>query len=175
MNRLECEMTKVLFVCLGNICRSPTAEGVFRKLLEDRKMTSQFDVDSAGTSDWHEGHSPDPRSQEEARRRGIDLGFIRSRPVRPEDFTRFDYIVAMDNANLDELEERCPDSLTHRLHLFTSFAPELGITGVPDPYYGGPKGFERVFDIIEASARGLLAHIERAKAVSSGADTPGGQ
>lgn len=153
-------MTKVLFVCLGNICRSPTAEGIFRQMAEEHGLSTQIEVDSAGTSDWHTGHPPDPRAQEEARRHGINLSALRARPVEADDFQRFDYIIAMDSSNLDELCQLCPATFRDRLHLCTSFAPELGIKDVPDPYFGGSKGFKRVFAIIEQSARGLLAHIE---------------
>lgn len=156
--------TKVLFVCLGNICRSPTAEGVFRKLVEDRGLSGDFEIDSAGTSAWHRGEAPDPRSQEEALRHGIDLSRQRSRPVVPQDFHQFDYIVAMDGENLRELRKRCPASLQGRLHRLPAFAPELGVSDVPDPYYGGARGFENVFEIVRAGAAGLLAAIEKEQA-----------
>jgi protein-tyrosine phosphatase len=156
--------TGVLFVCLGNICRSPTAEGVFRKLVEDRGLAAAFQIDSAGTSGWHRGEPPDPRSQQEALRHGIDLSRQRSRPVLPQDFQQFDYIVAMDSANLHELRKRCPANLQTRLHRLTAFAPDLGINDVPDPYYGGEKGFEAVFNIVRAGAEGLLEAIERDRA-----------
>lgn len=154
------EKVRVLFVCLGNICRSPTAEGVFRKLVEDRGLGAHFEIDSAGTSGWHEGEPPDPRSREEAARHGIDLGGQRSRAVRAEDFRQFDYILAMDAMNLRELRKRCPADLRGRLHRMTSFAPSQGVADVPDPYYGD-DGFEHVFNIIAASAEGLLDAIER--------------
>ncbi len=154
---------KVLFVCLGNICRSPTAEGVFRKLLEDRGLSKDYLVDSAGTSGWHQGEPPDPRSREEALRHGVDISAQRSRPVVSEDFERFDYLVAMDGANLRELRKRCPDKYRDRLHRLTAFAPALGVKDVPDPYYGGDRGFEEVYRIIEAGAEGLLEASEEAR------------
>lgn len=155
------EKVRVLFVCLGNICRSPTAEGVFRKLVADRGLADAFEIDSAGTSAWHRGEPPDPRSREEARRHGINLDAQRSRPVQADDFQRFDYILAMDGMNLRELRKRCPDPLQSRLHRLTAFAPALGVADVPDPYYGGDRGFETVFNIIAASAEGLLETIQQ--------------
>jgi len=156
----------VLFVCLGNICRSPTAEGVFRALVESEGLADSFHIDSAGTSGWHKGELPDPRSMKEALRHGVDLSSQRSRAVDDRDFTRYHYILAMDYANLKELKKRCPENLQGRLKLFTSFAPELGIAEVPDPYYDGPKGFEHVFRIAEASAKGLLQAIVRDRALA---------
>ncbi len=152
---------KVLFVCLGNICRSPTAEGVFRALVEEQGLSDRIEIDSAGTSGWHENEPPDSRSQEEAVRHGVDLSGQRSRAVVPGDFQRFDYICAMDSANLKELKRTCPRGQEKRIYCFTAFAPELKVQDVPDPYYGGERGFERVYDIVEASAQGLLAAIER--------------
>jgi len=150
---------KVLFVCLGNICRSPTAEGVFRALVEERGLAHQFEIDSAGTSGWHRGAPPDSRSQAEALRHGVDLSGQRSRAVAPDDFQYFDYICAMDSDNLKALKRMCPKGLEKKLYRFTAFAPELKTQHVPDPYYGGDRGFENVYNIIEASARGLLDHI----------------
>jgi protein-tyrosine phosphatase len=156
----------VLFVCLGNICRSPTAEGVFRALVESEGLAASFHIDSAGTSGWHKGELPDPRSMKEALRHGVDLSSQRSRAVEDRDFNKFHYIVAMDYANLKELKKRCPENLQDRLKLFTSFAPELGIAEVPDPYYDGPQGFTHVFRIAEASAKGLLQAIVRDRALA---------
>ena len=153
--------TRVLFVCLGNICRSPTAEGVFRALVTQRGLSDQIEIDSAGTSGWHENEAPDPRSQEEALRHGVDLSGQRSRAVVPGDFQRFDYICAMDSPNLKELRRMCPKGQEKRLYRFTDFAPELKVQEVPDPYYGGDRGFERVYNIVEACAKGLLDTIER--------------
>lgn len=147
---------KILFVCLGNICRSPTAEGIFRHLVKSKGMEGSFEIDSAGTSHWHVGEQPDPRAIQEAQRHGIDISEQRSRQVAREDFDQFDYIVGMDPENCRELRKLSPEHLQHKIHLLTDYAPELDVEGVPDPYYGGPKGFPKVFGIIEASAKGIL-------------------
>lgn len=152
-------MVKVLFVCLGNICRSPTAEGVFRTLVARQGLADRIVVDSAGVGSWHVGSPPDQRAQQAARRRGIDLSGQRARQARAGDFRRFDYVVAMDADNRRELERLCPPGEEHRLHLLMDFAPELGLSDVPDPYYGDAGGFEAVLDLIERASEGLLAHI----------------
>ncbi|MFQ5763399.1 MAG: low molecular weight protein-tyrosine-phosphatase [Rhodospirillales bacterium] len=152
-------MVKVLFVCLGNICRSPTAEGVFRTLVERQGFSDRIAVDSAGVGSWHVGSPPDRRAQRAARRRGIDLSGQRARQAGASDFRRFDYVVAMDADNRRQLEGLCPPGEEHRLHLLMDFAPELGRSDVPDPYYGGAGGFEAVLDMIERASEGLLAHI----------------
>ena len=152
-------MTKVLFVCLGNICRSPTAEGVFRGLVERRGLGGRIEIDSAGTSGWHIGVPPDTRAQAEAKRRGLDISGLRSRKVAADDFVRFDYIIAMDRENLADLAEQCPPLFRDRLHLFTEFAANPGGPDVPDPYYGGPSGFMKVFDLVTECSEGLLARI----------------
>lgn len=154
-------MVRVLFVCLGNICRSPTAEGVFRALAEREGLAGRIEVDSAGVGSWHVGSPPDRRAQRAARRRGIDLSGQRARQAEAQDFRRFDYVVAMDPANRRELERLCPPGEEHRLHLLMDFAPELGRRDVPDPYYGGAGGFEAVLDMIERASQGLLAHIRK--------------
>ena len=151
-------MTGVLFVCLGNICRSPTAEAVFRDLLAIRNLDADVLVDSAGTADYHVGEPPCPQMRRVARRRGIDMDHLRARRVRPEDFERFDYIYAMDLANYNELLRMAPDEHRHKVRLFLEHAPELG-SDVPDPYYGGVHQAERVFDIIEAGADAILQHL----------------
>ena len=152
-------MTKVLFVCLGNICRSPTAEGVFRDLLARENLTQQIQVDSAGTGDWHIGKAPDNRTVIAARQRGYDLSSLRARQVSARDFAEFDYIVAMDNANLSDLQLMKPQGYTGHLGLFLAFAARNDYCEVPDPYYGGQDGFELVLDLIEDASRGLLKHI----------------
>ena len=149
----------VLFVCMGNICRSPTAEGVFRHLLRQSELAPHVHTDSAGTHAYHVGEPPDPRAQATARRRGIDIGDLRARRVTPEDFHRFHYVLAMDEDNYGVLARICPPGREDRLRLFLEFAPEAGLREVPDPYYGGGEGFERVFDLVEAAARGLLEDI----------------
>ncbi len=152
-------MVRVLFVCLGNICRSPTAEGVFRALVEREGVARCIEVDSAGTHDYHIGAPPDGRAQEAACRRGIDISDLRGRKVTAADFTRFDYVLAMDRSNHEHLRRLCPKGEERRLRLFLEFAPDLGLPDVPDPYYGGRQGFEAVLDLIEIAARGLLRHI----------------
>ncbi len=151
----------VLFVCMGNICRSPTAEGVFAKRLADAGLDERVDVDSAGTHAYHVGEPPDPRAQRTAASRGVDLSRQRARKAVAEDFETFDYVLAMDRDNLERLREICPEGAEHKLQLFLSYAAELDIDEVPDPYYGGPAGFDRVLDMIEAAADGLLEEIRK--------------
>jgi protein-tyrosine phosphatase len=154
------ENTSVLFVCLGNICRSPLAEGIFLHLLQAEGLASRFTVDSAGTGAWHVGNLPDPRSQEVAARNGITLP-SRARQVTDQDFGEFDIVVAMDRSNLGDLEHlKARLGGDARLVLMRDFDPDPGDGQVPDPYYGGPDGFDRVYDMVLRSARGLLAHLE---------------
>ncbi len=152
---------KVLFVCMGNICRSPTAHGVFEHLLREHGLDHLIEVDSAGTHAYHVGEPPDPRAQETARQRGYELAHQRARRVQEADFLEFDYIVAMDRANYEDLKSIALPGHEERLHLFLDFAPEVSEDEVPDPYYGGPQGFQRVLDMIEEAAQGLLAEIRR--------------
>mgnify|MGYP001827497730 CR=1 FL=1 len=152
---------RVLFVCMGNICRSPTAQGIFRKLLEWQGLQVLVETDSAGTHAYHVGEPPDHRAQETAMRRGIDLGDLRARRVEKGDFERFDYVLAMDRDNYDILRSICPPDHAGKLTLFMDFAPHLETREVPDPYYGGARGFEQVFDMAEAAAEGLLSDIRR--------------
>lgn len=152
-------MVKVLFVCMGNICRSPTAQGVFAHLVNSEELSDAITIDSAGTYAYHVGESPDERARAAAMKRGIDLGSQRARRVAEPDFLEFDYVLAMDRDNYDELLSICPPGHTDKLRLFLEFAPELGVQEVPDPYYGGITGFERVLDLIEQASRGLLANI----------------
>ena len=152
--------TAVLFVCLGNICRSPMAEGVFRHILDETQLSDRFRVDSAGTGGWHVGESPDIRSVRTAAAHGVTLSG-HSREIRPEDFRQFDYIVAMDQSNLTHLQlyqEGVGGGAA--LYLLREFDPQGGPGAeVPDPYYGGPSGFDDVFAMVERSCRGLLDHI----------------
>lgn len=151
---------RVLFVCMGNICRSPVAEGVFRRMLEGAGLSERVYVDSAGTHSYHIGAPPDTRSQATALRRGVNLRHLRARQVTVADFAEFDYLLAMDRDNFEHLLELCQDSaLRNRVRLFLDFAPHLPEREVPDPYYGGPGGFDRVMDLVEEAAQGLLAHI----------------
>lgn len=152
-------MVKVLFVCLGNICRSPAAEGVFRDLVAQAGFDDRIAVDSAGTSGWNIGKAPDSRSQSVMRRRGIDISALRARRISAEDFRRFDYVIAMDAANVFTLAAICPADAGDRLHLLLDFAPETGRREVPDPYHGGIDAFEDMLSLIESGAAGLLRHI----------------
>ena len=158
---------KVLFVCLGNICRSPTAEVVFRAIAAREAGEFEVDIDSAGTAGYHIGAPPDARSQQAARRRGYEMSALRARMVAPEDFERFDLILAMDRENLAVLRRRAPRESHNRIRLFLEFAPDLGTSEVPDPYYGGPNGFEEVLDLVEGAARALLTHLRRAPRASA--------
>src|SRR5688572_23904249 len=149
---------KVLFVCLGNICRSPTAEGVLRNIAAREYPALKLEIDSAGTAHYHVGEPPDRRTVAAARRRGYDLAGLRARQIQPDDFHRFDFVLAMDRANLSELESRRLGA-TAEVALFMSFAADSEYDEVPDPYYGGTEDFERVLDLCEAAARGLLARL----------------
>lgn len=156
-------MVRVLFVCMGNICRSPTAEGVFRAMIERSGLTTQVEVDSAGTHGYHIGAAPDPRAQKAARMRGYDLSRLRARRVEDTDFTHYDHILAMDHGNLDILRSNCPSEHHHRLGLLLDYARSYEVEEVPDPYYGGPEGFERVLDLIEDAVGGLIDKIQAQK------------
>lgn len=148
---------RVLFVCLGNICRSPTAEGVFRHLLAREAPELRVEVDSAGTAGYHIGDPPDLRSQRAAARRGIDLSGLRARQVTPADFGHFGLILAMDRDNLAELQRMRPARSRAQLRLFLDYAPQLDLREVPDPYYGDASAFEEVLDLAAAASRGLIA------------------
>jgi protein-tyrosine phosphatase len=150
---------KVLFVCMGNICRSPTAEGVFKGLVERAGLGEEIVSDSAGTHDYHVGEAPDPRAQSAARARGYDLSRLCARQVKPRDFSEFDYVLAMDEANLGQLRHLCPPGHAGKVRLFMEFAGQGAPREVPDPYYGGAPGFERVLDLVERASRGLLDHL----------------
>ncbi|WP_439861645.1 low molecular weight protein-tyrosine-phosphatase [Pseudomonas sp. MBLB4136] len=150
---------RVLFVCLGNICRSPTAEGVFRHKLREAGLEARVQVDSAGTGDWHVGKAPDLRTRQAALRRGYDLSALRARQVAGDDFRRFDLILAMDGSNLQHLQRLRPSANAAELDLFLR-RYQLALDEVPDPYYGGEDGFEQVLDLIEQASDALLAEIQ---------------
>ena len=154
-------VTRILFVCLGNICRSPLAEGAFRRLVEERGLEHLVEIDSAGTGSWHIGEPPDERARGAASLRGIDISGLRARKVRREDFEHYDLILAMDQENHMNLTRMAPPEHKGKIRLFLSYAPGQPESEVPDPYYGGRQGFEHVLDLVEAASRGLLAEIEK--------------
>jgi protein-tyrosine phosphatase len=149
----------VLFVCMGNICRSPTAEAVFRHYAGNAGLTGYILIDSAGTHDYHIGDAPDARAQRAAQQRGYDMSGLRGRQVDEGDFHRFDYVLAMDRANLAILRRLAPQGSNAQVRLFLEYARHHTEREVPDPYYGGASGFERVLDMAEDAAEGLLQHI----------------
>lgn len=151
----------VLFVCMGNICRSPTAEGVFRKLASEAGLDGQVLADSAGTHSYHVGAPPDSRAAAAARARGFDLSTLRARRVVAEDFHRFDLILAMDEDNLEDLRQIAPDGTRAELRLLLEFTPGRGGLAVPDPYYGGRSGFEHVLDLVTEACAGLVEELRR--------------
>ncbi|MBF0265147.1 MAG: low molecular weight phosphotyrosine protein phosphatase [Gammaproteobacteria bacterium] len=151
---------KVLFVCMGNICRSPTAHGVFQNLVNDNNMANNFEIDSAGTHAYHVGEKPDKRAMSTASGKGVDLSYIRARQVEVSDFSYYDYILAMDQDNYSNLMRIAPDEYHSKVHLFLDFAEKnKTFKEVPDPYYGGIKGFDNVFDMVDDASHGLLNHI----------------
>ncbi|MCE2510906.1 MAG: low molecular weight phosphotyrosine protein phosphatase [Alphaproteobacteria bacterium] len=147
---------------MGNICRSPTAEGIFRAMAEEAGIAHLVDIDSAGTHGYHVGEPPDPRAQDAARDRGIEIGNLRARQFQKDDFQDFDYVLAMDRQNHAILLDLCPSEYRDRLHLFLSFAAETRVRDVPDPYYGNIDRFDRALDLIEQGAAGLLTEIQTA-------------
>jgi protein-tyrosine phosphatase len=149
----------ICFVCLGNICRSPTAEAVMRAQVELAGLASHIGIDSAGTGDWHVDRAPDTRAQDAARQRGYDLSAARGRQVGKADFERFDLLLAMDEANLHELRKLCPHEHQHKVRLLMEFAAQAESREVADPYFGGTQGFERVLDQCETACHGLLAEL----------------
>jgi protein-tyrosine phosphatase len=150
----------ILFVCMGNICRSPTAEGVLRQQLQQRGWAERVRVDSAGTHAYHVGSPPDERSQAHARRRGYELAALRARVLEADDFAAFDLILTMDEHNLERARARCPAALRHKIEPVAQYFRHSRLTEVPDPYYGGADGFQAVLDLLEDAAQGLLAALE---------------
>ena len=151
---------KVLFVGLGKICRSPTAEGVFNHALEQAGMADEVVVDSCGVGNWHVGKAPDMRAQQAAQRRGVDLSGLRARQLSEQDFAEFDYVLGMDQDNLRAMRELKPANSKAHIGLFLDFAGTPGAE-VPDPYYGGEEGFEDVLNMVEAASKGLIQHLKR--------------
>jgi len=162
---------RLLFVCLGNICRSPMAEGVFRRVAAEQGVLDRFEVDSAGLGNWHVGQAPDNRAQEAAGNRGIDISGQSARQVTLKDFASFDLLLAMDSSNHDQLTQIAPRAARCKIRRFLDFAPHTATKDVPDPFYGGSEGFDHALDLIEAAARGLLADLlaDDARTVTKGA------
>jgi len=156
-------MIKVLFVCMGNICRSPTAEATFRSQVEAAGLTRYIHIDSAGTHDYHIGDAPDGRAQAAGAKRGYNLSRLRGRQVGLRDFIEFDYILAMDMDNLSRLQAICPDEHAHKVGLFMEYSKNFLEREVPDPYYGGASGFERVLDMVEDAGLGFIDHLIHTK------------
>ena len=152
---------RVLFVCMGNICRSPTAEAVFKHHLVKSGLAREVYADSAGTHDYHVGDPPDARAQEAARKRGYDMNALRGRLVTYEDLMEFDYVLAMDEINLQHLRRNCLSEHRNKLRLLTEFSDKFSGSEIPDPYYGGPRGFDTVLDMIEGSVQGLIAQLKK--------------
>ena len=159
----EIPPTRVLFVCLGNICRSPTAHGVLEHMVAERGLSDSIEVDSCGTGHWHVGKAPDRRSTAKASKRGYRLDHLRARQFEPADYDRFDYILAMDKQNLADIEDHRPEHYNGKLGLFLDYAQGVTHEEVPDPYYGGANGFNHVLDLIEWACEGLLAEIVDAR------------
>jgi protein-tyrosine phosphatase len=147
---------RLLFICLGNICRSPMAEGVFRRVIEEEGLAHRFEIDSAGLGDWHVGQAPDDRAQAAARSRGIDISAQCARQVEHEDFARFDLLLVMDRANYAELKRRAPKVAHGKIRYLLEYAPHVGTKDVPDPFFGGAEGFDHALDLIEEAAHGLI-------------------
>ena len=153
---------KVLMVCMGNICRSPLAHGVFERMVKEEGLSDLIEVDSSGTHSWHVGNPPDPRSQEVAMRHGLDLNYQQARKVTSADIDDYDYILAMDRDNLEILQALAKNKESlNKIALFLDFAEGIELSEVPDPYYGGPGGFDHVYELVEAAASGLLQSINQ--------------
>ena len=152
-------MMKVLFVCLGNICRSPTAHGVLEKQIKTHNLATQIQVDSCGTGSWHIGHAPDQRTLDAASKRGYDSSHIRARRLCAEDFQTFDYILAMDTRNLADVIKNAPLNYQGKIQLLLDYSQEKSVLEVPDPYYGGEQGFDQVFHLVEEACAGLLNYL----------------
>ncbi len=166
---MEKKTVKILFVCFGNICRSPTAAGVFKKIVKEEGLDDHIEVDSAGTSGYHIGDSADPRSIDAATKRGIDITDHRGRRVEEADFDKYHYIIAMDNENYSNLATLCTAGNWGKLKMFLDYSNEFEGREVPDPYYGGETGFEVVLDMVESASKGLIKEIKDTVLVSTNA------
>lgn len=155
------EKTGVLFVCLGNICRSPTAHAIFQAMVERHGLQQRVMVDSCGTGSWHIGQPPDPRMQRTAARWGYDLSPLRARRLAAEDFGRFQHILTMDTRNMAEVMKKAPNDFAGEIRLLLDYSGEKNVLEVPDPYYGGDDGFERVVTLIESACQGLVDHLKQ--------------
>ena len=155
------EKIRVLFVCMGNICRSPTAEGVFAALVKSENIENRFTIDSAGTHAYHTGDTPDLRAQKAAKDRGVNLAKLKARKVVVGDYDDFDYLLVMDDDNHKIVMEFCPEEHRHKIKHFLEYAPHLDTLEVPDPYYGGKYGFERVLDMVEEASAGFLNSLKQ--------------
>jgi protein-tyrosine phosphatase len=165
------DAVRVLMVCMGNICRSPMAEGVLRAKLQQAGLHTRVVVDSAGTHGYHSGEAPDPRAIRAAAQRGVELSMLRARPVQPEDFSRFDWLLAMDQANLDWLQGRRPEGARTRMGLLMEYARRhAAVREVPDPYYGAAAGFEHVLDLVEDACDGVVARLSAELSTSPNGD-----
>jgi len=164
---------RLLFICLGNICRSPMAEGAFRRVADEAGVLDRFEIDSAGLGDWHVGQAPDTRAQAATRRRGIDISGQSARQIARADFASFDLLLAMDGSNVAELVRLTPKAHRAKIRTFLDFAPQLETRDVPDPFFGGAEGFDHALDLIEAASRGLLSALLEDAAIP--ADKRGGQ
>lgn len=158
---------RILFVCLGNICRSPMAEGVFRRVVEEEGAGDRFEIDSAGLGDWHVGQAPDARAQAAAKSRGLDISGQSARQVTGADFSNYDLLVVMDRSNLNELRRRAPMEAYNKIRVFLDYAPHTGVEDVPDPFFGGEEGFDHALDLIEEAAHGLFASLIGDEAVQA--------
>ncbi len=156
-------MIKVLFICMGNICRSPTAHGVFQKLVDDKGLTQAFLIDSAGTHAYHVGHAPDNRSVSTALGHGVDISNLKARQVHESDFEYFDYLLVMDEHNYSMTIDNCPAEHASKVQFFLDYAKGSALKEVPDPYYGEGNGFERVYDLIVDASNGLMEHLNLQK------------
>ncbi|MCX7554106.1 low molecular weight phosphotyrosine protein phosphatase [Marinicella sp. S1101] len=156
-------MKKILFICMGNICRSPSAEAVFQQLVNEQGLAADFVIDSAGTHSYHVGAKPDPRSMQAAKKRGIQMQHLRARQVQSEDYQRFDFLITMDDANRSNLASMFPQHSQEKVYAMLSFSERNDLDEVPDPYYGSGDGFELVLDLLQDASKGLLNFLRQSE------------